>query len=98
SRALDVALAVEAPVPEGGDGLPLRSCECVVELFRAADDTHPAPASAAGCLDDERKTDLVGGAVGQHRNIRLAGDTLRRQLVAPEPERLRGRPDPAQSG
>src|SRR5205085_4158701 len=98
ARPLDVALVEDAVVAERGRRLALRRRERLVELGRLADDPHPATAAARGRLDDEREADLLRLALRHDGNSGLAGDPLRRQLVAAGPQRLRGRPDPGQAG
>ena len=93
TRTLDVALAVDAVVAEGGLGLSLRGVHRVPELGRVADDAHAAPAASRRSLDDERKADVVRVAGGQRRNARLDRDPLRLELVAARAEGLGSRAD-----
>ena len=93
TRTLDVALAVDAVVAEGGLGLSLRGVHRVPELGRVADDAHAAPAASRRGLDDEREADVVRVAGGQRRNARLDRDPLRLELVAARAEGLGSRAD-----
>ena len=97
ARPLEVALAVERAVAEGAHCLALGRRERVVELDRGADDAHPSAAATGRRLDEQRKADLVGCSVGEHRDTCLAGDALRCELVATEPKRVGGRADPRQA-
>ena len=96
ARTLEIALAVEGSVVEGSRGLALGCGECVVELDLRSNDAHPSATTSRCCLDEQRKTDLLGCSVEEHRNPSLAGDPLGRELVAAEPKRLRRRADPRQ--
>ncbi len=95
-RPLEIALAVERAVAERAHRFPLRGRERLVELALRANDSHPATAAAGRGLHDEREADLLRRPLGQGRNAGLAGDALRRELVASEPERARRRADPRQ--
>ena len=89
-RPLDVALAEDGVVAEGG--LSLRRVERLLELVSLADDAHPSAAAARGGLDDEREADLVRLACGQYRYARLARDALGFELVAATAQSFRRRP------
>ena len=93
-RPLEVALEEHGAVAEGGLRLAAGSGACLVELAFGADDAHAAAASSGGGLDEERKADLGGRAVGHDGHAGLARDPLRGELVAAEPERVRRRSDP----
>src|SRR5207237_10522920 len=77
SRALEVALEVDAVVAERGRGLAPRGRDGVVEFRSRADDAHPAPAAARRRLDEQRR--LVD--LGHDRHPGFAGDALRLELV-----------------
>ena len=84
---LEIPLAVERPVGERPGGLALRRGERFVELRRRADDTHPAPATSGGCLDEKREPDLLGRPVGQGFFPRLrAAQIARKQREKSRPE------------
>ena len=95
---LEIALAVERPVPERALRLALGSGEGLVELGRRTDDPHPSAAAARSRLDDEREPDLVRRSVRKDRDTGLACDSLRGELVPADRERLRRRADPRQRG
>ena len=94
ARPLEVPLAEDRAVAESRLGLALCRGERVLELAGRADDAHAAPASAGGCLDEERIPDLLGRALRNGGHAGLARDALRCELVATEPER--GRRGPTQ--
>ena len=98
ARPLDVALAEDAIVSEGGSRLPARGCERVLELGRAANDSHAAPAAARRGLDDERIADVVGLPVWHDGHTGLAGDLLRGELVAALPQCVGRRPHERDTG
>ena len=98
ARPLDVALAEDAVVPEGGLGLALRRLERLLQLSRRADDAHPAPAAAGRSLDDQREPDLFRLPGRHHGNACLRRDPLRLQLVPAGVQRLRRRPDEYEPG
>ena len=79
---LDVALAEDAVVAEGGCGLPPRGGERLLQLVGGPNDAHAASAATRGRLDDEREADVVRLAVRDDGNAGLAGDLLRGELVA----------------
>ena len=94
---LDVPLAEDGAVAERRFGLPLRRCERLLELVRPADDAHAAAAAARRGLDEEREPELVRLAARDDGDACLDRDSLRGQLVAALPERVRRRADPDQS-
>ena len=98
ARPLEVALAVERPVAEGARRLALGRGERVLELGGGANDAHPSTSASRRSLDEQRKSDLLGRSVGEHRDTCLAGDALRRELVAAEPKRFGRRADPCETG
>ncbi len=65
ARALEVALAVEGSVAEGGERLALGRLHRVLELAGMAYHAHATPAPARGGLDDEREADLGGVPSGR---------------------------------
>src|SRR4029450_3587036 len=81
ARPLDIALAEDALVAEGGASLSPRGCEPVLEPRGRANAAHPAPAPSRGCLDDERIADLIGLSVRHDGHADLAGDLLRGEVV-----------------
>jgi len=97
-RPVDVALAEDAVVAERGLRLAPGGLERVVELSGRADDPHSPPAATCGRLDEQREAELLGCAVVERRNARLARDSLRLRLVASDLERLDSGPDPDQAG
>ena len=98
SRPLDVALEEHRAVAERGLRLAPSGGERLPELCFGADDAHAAAASSRRGLDQEREADLGGRAVRHDGHAGLAGDPLRGELVAAEPERLDRRPDPCEAG
>ena len=58
--ALEVTLAVERPVAEGGSCLALGGCERVLEFGGRANDAHPSPTATRCSLDEQWKADLLG--------------------------------------
>src|SRR6266545_3618590 len=97
-RALEVALAEDALVPEGRLRLTARGCERLLQLAGLANDAHPAPAAACRGLDDERESDLARLAGRHDRNARIQCDALRFELVAARAQCLGRRPYPCQLG
>ena len=93
ARPLDVALAEDAIVSEGGSRLPARGGERLLELAGRANDSHAASAAARGGLDHERIADIIRLPVRHDGDAGLSGDVLRGELVAALPQRLRRRPD-----
>ena len=94
---LDVALAEDGAVAERRLCLARRGRERLFELLRLAHDPHPAPAAAGRRLDEQRIAERGRLAGGHHRDARLGGDPLRRQLVAAQPEGFGRRADPRQA-
>ena len=84
------------PSPNAPAASRSAAASAVLELRLRPHDAHPAAAAARCGLDEERETDLLGGAVGEDRHPGLARDPLRRELVSAEAKRLRRRPDPGQ--
>src|SRR5438093_432 len=95
-RALDVALAEDAIVPECSLRLSPRGVETFVQLVVRAHHAHAAAAAAGRRLHHERKSDLVGLAGRHNRNAGLHRDALRLELVYARTERIGRRPDPSQ--
>src|SRR5439155_9517856 len=92
SRALEVALEVDAVVAERGRGLAPRGRDGVAEFRSRADDAHPAPAAARRRLDEQRR--LVD--LGHDRHPGFAGDALRLELVPARAQRGGRRADPGE--
>ena len=85
---LEVALAEDGAVAEGGLGLARGGGERLLELLRRVDDAHPAAAAAGGRLDEEGEAELLRTSpVSSIGTPAPRGDPLRLQLVAAEPER-----------
>src|SRR5215208_5156425 len=95
--ALDVALAEDALVAEGGLGLPPSGGQRLLELAGLANDPHPASAAARSRLDHQREADVFRIAVGHDRDAGFPSQPLGLELVAAGPQHLRRRPDPGQS-
>ena len=93
-RTLDVALAEDALVPEGGLRLAPRCRQRLLELAWLAHDAHATAAATRSRLDHQREADLVRLALGHDRHAGLPGDPLRLELVTAGPQRRRRRPDP----
>src|SRR5438445_13670323 len=93
---LDVPLAEDAVVAEGGLRLATSRSQRLVELGRVAHDAHSPPAATRSRLHHEWEADLPGLARGDDRHAGLVGHALGLQLVAPRTQRLGRRPDPGQ--
>ena len=97
ARPLEVALDEDRVVAERRLRLAAGGLERVVELGRAADDAHAAPAAARRGLHEQRETDLLRLAVRNDRDARGASDPLGGELVPARAQRLGRRPDPREA-
>ncbi len=98
ARPLDVPLGEHPVVAERRLRLAPRGLERIGQLVTRAHDAHPAPAAARGCLQQQRKAELVRLPGLDDRDARLARDPLRLELVAARPQRLRRGADPHEPG
>ena len=106
ARIAEILLDIDGRIAEGGLGLAPGLFHQAFELVLALADLHPAPAAAAGGLDDHRIADLardparlvvIGhGAVaaGHQRQAQRAGGALRLHLVAHRADMFGLGPDP----
>src|SRR5947199_2203436 len=81
-RTLQVTLEEDSVVTKSSLGLTPCRGRGLVEVVGLTNDSHPASASACGCLDHQREADLAGLSRRQDGDACCRGGALRFELVA----------------